>query len=273
MNTRIPARRHALFAALLAALLASSPSCDDARRHRASEEVKSAEVAAPLPDDATPAEVATELLRTFRSLQHVRRSGLGTADGKAAYDRSMATIASLMDRDTVFKQMRTKPSAMLPKDISSARAVQIVAESWTSMLAHYVDGLLIEETLVAKQMQDAQQAVVTLEAENPEERRKLEHLLASGKVEGVPSSYGKPLEPRRPEQDALVRSAAVANGFNFPIRVKIVMRMTKIENAWRLSDLAIKMPSMVSRVGLPLSPKVPPLPQLRSTPFVSTRPA
>jgi len=42
--------------------------------------------------------------------------------------------------------------------------------------------------------------------------------------------------------------------------VKIVMRMTKIENAWRLSNLAIEMPRAVSRIGLPVSPTVSPLP-------------
>jgi len=104
----------------------------------------------------------------------------------------MATISSLMDRDTVVKRMRTKPSAMLPKEITSARAVQIVAESWTSMLAHYVDGLLIEETLVSRQIQEEQSAVVTLMAENPEERRKLDELLASGEVKGGTRSFDRP---------------------------------------------------------------------------------
>ncbi len=230
MNMPISPRRHALLAVLLALLLVSSPSCDDARRHQASEELASVEVKAPLPDDAAPAEVAKELLRTFRSLQHVRRSGLGTADGKAAYDRSMATIASLTARDMVLARLRKTPSTMIPKDITSARAVQIVSESWTSMLAHYVDGLLIEETLATRLLPDGRVAV-TLEAENPEERRKLDELRASGDA----------------KDDEHLRSAALAEGFNVPIRVRIVMRLTKIDNAWRLSDVAIGAPSAASR--------------------------
>ncbi len=260
MNTPIPARCYAFFVVLLATLLASSPSCDDARRHKASEDLAAAEVTAPLPEGAAPAEVAKELLRTFRSLQHVRRSGLGTAEGKAAYDRSMATIASLMARDEIFKRMQTKPSAMIPKDITAARAVQIVSESWTSMLAHYVDGLLTEETLTAQQTPDGRFAVVTLEAENPEERRMGEQLFTSPEIEGAKGANGKSLDPNSPEYIERVRSAAVAKGFSIPIRVKTEMRLTKIENAWRLSDLTIKMPRVASLVGSPVTPAVLPAP-------------
>lgn len=241
MNASIPTQPRALPAVLLAALVLSSPSCDDARRHRASEDIATAEVKAPLPDDAAPAEVAKELLRTFRALQHVRRSGLGTSEGKVAYDRSMATIASLTDRDGVFKRMQAGPSAMIPKDIAAARAVQIVAESWTSMVAHYVDGLLIDETLAVRQAPDGVHAIVTLEAENPEERRELGELRASRKTD-----------------DASLRSAAVAEGFNVPIRVKIIMQLTKVDDAWRLGDLALDVPGAAPRPPAVPQALVPP---------------
>ncbi len=241
MNTSISSRRYALFVTLLAAMMASSTSCDDARRHRASEDIAAADVKAPLPNDAAPADVAKELLDTFRALQHVRRTGLGTAEGKATYDQSMATIASLMARDMVYERLRANRSRMLPTDITPTRAVRLVTESWASMLAHYVDGFLIDDTLAARLSPDGSQVRITLEAEHPEERRKLDALRASGNA----------------KDDEQLQAAALEQGFNVPIRARITLQLTQVDGAWRLSDVAVNVPRVPSRAGS-VSRTIPP---------------
>ena len=127
---------------LLAMAIGFVSGCKDARRHKASEEITLISKKPPLNDRATPKDVALTLLAAMKNLQLVRHAGLGQLESNQRYDDTLGIIMSLLAQDRIYKQVSSQSSPTNPKDITKGAALKLVAESWTSIIAHYVDGIL-----------------------------------------------------------------------------------------------------------------------------------
>lgn len=225
-----------LVPALLGLALVSG--CEDKRRHQTSEDVTFADVQAPVPDDAPPDDVAKALLNTLKELHAIRNAGLGDPDQKERYDKTMGKILSLAAQEQIHNNVKSKGSALTPKDVTQNAAVRLVAESWASIVAHYVDGFLLD-TLSVFGGGGGDHATVNIKAENPKERKLLDEIEALPEIAGAKDDAGKPLVKTGVEYQKLLKSKALAKGFNIPIRAELSIHLRKVEGAWRVTRLKI----------------------------------
>lgn len=224
---------------LFLGVLVSAAGCRDERRHKASEEVAFGEVPPPVPREAPPEEVVKAFVGALTELQHVRASGLGSAEGRERYDRAVATIRSLSARAMIHDRVRKYRSQLVPRDVSENAALRIVIDSWVSMAAHYVDGWLLD-TLTPSGPGAADRVIVRLQAENPRDRRLLSEIEALPEVAAAKAKRDQAGSDG--EYLALARAKALKRGFNVPIRAVFTFQLRKVDGAWRVSWMGIGSP-------------------------------
>jgi len=249
---------------ITAAILTLNFSCEDKRRHQASEHVEFPLVQAPVGKDATADATALALLDALRSLQRIRAVGFGVEGNKEKYDQAMGLIASLMEKDTVFQKARSDRT--VPRDLSRDAAVRLVAESWASIVAHYVEGIdagtvtsrIFRKgaTLSSGAKSEADLAAssgdesrVHVAGENPGEREAL------AKIESRLSTSATP----RPNEAAL-RAECLKQGFNYPIGARFAIRLTRTPEGWRATRLHIEGPAHKPSATAPVVVSIPPKP-------------
>lgn len=225
--------------ACLGAALATTLACKDQRRHKPSEVVEYAIVEPSVSSDASPELVAMALLDALQQFQTIRESGLGRQENRQAYDTAMGTINSLAAQEQIYERVRKQGSFSVPKDVTKQAALRLVTESWTSIVAHYADGLLFETLKVVSGSQDSR-ATVRVEVENPLERERLAEIEALPQVADARGKDGKPLSHTSQEYLDLLRSRTLAEGFNVPIRRRVTIKMVREKGAWRVLQLALE---------------------------------
>jgi len=225
--------------ACLGVALTMTAGCKDQRRHKSSEVVEFATVEPPVPADASPKLVAMTLLDALEQFQTVRETGLGRQGNRQDYDTALGTIMSLAAQEQIYERVRKRGSFTVPKDVPKQAALRLIAESWTSMLAHYADGILFETLKVDSGTQDSRDTV-RVEVENPHERKRLAEIEALPDIADAQGKDGKPLSHTSPEYFDLLRSKTLAEGFNVPIRRRVTLSMVRDEKgAWRVVDLTL----------------------------------
>jgi hypothetical protein len=225
--------------ACLGAVLATTPGCEDQRRHKPSEVVEYAIVEPSVPSDASPELIAMALLDALQQFQTVRELGLGRQENRKDYDTAMGTINSLAAQEQIHELVRTRGSFSVPKNVPKQAALRLVTESWTSIVAHYADGFMFETLRVDPGNQDSR-ATVRVEVENPHERKRLVEIEALPEIAGALGKDGKPLSHASPEYLDLLRSMTLAEGFNVPIRRRVTISMAREKGAWRVFQLALE---------------------------------
>ncbi len=200
-------------------------ACDDKRRHGANEDVHFTEVKPPVPDGAAPQDAALALLDAIKKAQAVRASGLGVGENRSTYDQAMAEVVSLAAAKEIHKHVLASRSLAVPKDVTENAAVRMVAESWVSICAHYVDGFL-PDTLVASPAGPTDFASVQIDAESPADRQVLLDLQAADDSPAAtqPASTAGPT----------FRAEAIARGVAPPIRARFEIRLQRVSSGWRV---------------------------------------
>ena len=225
--------------ACLGAALAVTSGCKDQRRHKPSEVVEYATVEPSVPSDASPELVAMALLDALQQFQTIRESGLVGQEKRQDYDTAMGTINSLAAQEQIHQRVRKQGSFSVPKDVTKQAALRLVTESWTSIVAHYSDGLLFE-TLKAEPVSQDSRATVRVEVENPHDRKRLMEIEALPEIADALGEDGKPLSHAGPAYLDLLRSRTLAEGFNVPIRRRVTISMVREQGAWRVLQLTLE---------------------------------
>lgn len=236
--------------------------CEDKRRHQASEKVEFPTVTPAVGKDASAQDTAIALLNALKHLQEIRSQGFGDPANKEKYDQAMGAIAALMDKDEVYLYVVGNRAPGVPLDMKRDAAVRMTAESWTSAVAHYVDGIdfssvstinlpkgrpvsgdslrltsggdIVRERGAAREFEGA---IVRIDAENPGERQKLTRIEADPAV-----AARKTVNPDGvPDQSyvSLVRQKALEQGFNVPLRVSFSFELRQLPEGWRAKALTL----------------------------------
>jgi hypothetical protein len=232
----VNAKRRAL--PLLFSLLTLLPACEDKRRHQVSHGLDLGAASAPLPASAGPAEVAKAMVEALADVQIARAGGLGTPEARAAYDTALGRVSSLAAREDIFRQAKAANSLTIPRNIDADAAMTLIAESWTSMLAHYAGGARFE-TLRVQPDQPRTLASVYLELERPEEARQLGEFRSLLMANPPGGADGKPAPAHSPAFDQALRDRCIQAGFNPPARLAVRLRLIRVGEAWRVSNLEL----------------------------------
>lgn len=201
--------------------------CEDKRRHQPTQQVNFSATQPGLAAGAPPLDVARAALEAMIQMQQARRDGLGAADRLNAYEQAIGRLHALVARDQIHKSI--VESKAYPADIKETTAVTLMIESWTSMLAHYVDG--IDPNLArVKSTQSGNVATVYVQGVNPRDAEKLNAIRAR-----LPSGTGV-------ENDKRLRDAALQQGLNLPIETGIELRLTRGKGDWRVSEVKLVLP-------------------------------
>ncbi|MBX3394066.1 MAG: hypothetical protein KF841_01735 [Phycisphaerae bacterium] len=239
--------------------------CEDKRRHQASENVEFPVVEPPVGSDAPADAVALAMLDAMRTLQRIRAVGFGHSDNKAKYDHAMGVIASLMDKDRVYMSVRAEPPPSVPRDIKRDAAVRLVAESWVSAIAHYLEGMesstreltirkkgeiLFEQNRAMsadgkiersnERVLAMDEATLYVDAVDPHEREMLAEIESSDEMTKAVGSDGKPLAKGTEAYLAKLRLLTIPRGFNVPIGAVIVIRLSQTPDGWRVFHLHLQ---------------------------------
>ncbi len=263
--------RQAIFsswALWLAVMLVVVSGCEDKRRHQTSKGLTFVSGEAVVGAAAPPADVARAFLGALREAQTVRQRGLGTPENREAYERAMGKIGHLAARGVIREKMSKVGSRTLPLNLSEEAATTLVSESWVSIAAYYVDGFLFHTMRVAPKGPKPHDGVlVSLEAQRPRDRQRLEEVEASAAVAGAKDAAGKPLRRGTAAYNALVQSKTLAleQGFNIPIRARFTVELWQVDGAWRVVGLEIGPAPVPGPMVLPArSGRARPLPEAAS---------
>lgn len=225
--------------------------CEDKRRHQVSEELEFKVIPPSSGKDATPEQIGREALEAMHDLQHVRREGLGKVENKDKYESAMGRLFGVAARDRIYESVKptrreiklengqkasvVDGSPFVPWDVTESAAVRKIVESWTSKIAHYVDGI-DWDSLLAKKSGD-KTATVTLLAENAMERSQLDAI--EKEVASLKTEAGTPMERGSKEFWDAVRVRTLAQGFNVPIATQITITLAKQGDGWRVTAVAV----------------------------------
>jgi hypothetical protein len=239
----------------LGLLLLLPLGCEDKRRHGANNGIAVEEVSPPVSADAQPGDVATALLAALNRAQDARAHGLGNPDHRQAYEKALAEIRSLMARSEVVEQLRTVGSTNVAKDISDEAALTATSESWVSLVAHYVNGVM-PETLRVLAGSSQTAADVHVIAESPEDKAVIASL--------SPSKDSPTTSPAtsQPALGAAARQEALARGVNPLFRADITIRLKNVDGRWRVTGISL------GPTGMTFLPTAP-----ARMPAVSTQPS
>lgn len=169
-------------------------------------------------------------------LQRARRDGLGAPDRLKSYESAIGRLHALVARDQIHKSI--VESKAYPADIEEAAAVTLIVESWTAMLAHYVDGIDLNLARV-KSTQSGNAATVYVAGVNPDDAKKLAAIRSR-----LPSGTGV-------ESDKRLRDEALKQGLNLPIETGIEVRLTRGKGDWLVSNVKLVLPLPVPTAAVP----------------------
>ena len=147
-------------------------------------------------------------------------------------------LFGVADQDRIYASMKPDPktgggSRLAPTDITKDAAVRTVAESWTSVAAHYIDGMDTSTMRVLKAGQD--RMMVTVEAVNAKEQTALAKIRADAGMGAAET----PFKDLTAEQQQKIRTAALAEGFNVPIAAEIKIAMGHTAVGWRVQSVDV----------------------------------
>lgn len=233
MNSWVLHRRVTI-ACLLSALVLAA--CDDKRRHQLSDAVSFPQTDAAVINGASCDDVVKAMLLSMIEAQKVRAVGFGKAEARQQYDKSMATIQSLMASDKIYESVK-KGSQTVSKSITKNAAMTLVAESWVSIIAHYIDGIAWPTMKITTYT--GKRATAMVELVNPEEQAMQAEIESSPEVTQAKDASGQPLVKESEEYWKLVRTMAIRKGFNVPARAVLTLTLQNIDDAWRVESLAI----------------------------------
>jgi hypothetical protein len=242
---------------LFLVLLTIMAGCEDKRRHQASEEVAFPVVSPPVGKEATPEDTALALLDAMKTLQNIRAVGFGVTGNNEKYDQAMGLIASLMDKEGIYANVKGDRSPTVPRDISRDAAVRLVAEAWVSTAAHYLNGIdaTTKSATIQKKgaaagkarrditlVRDTDEATVHVDAENPSERKALAEIEDSKELTSASGADGKPLAKDSEAYIQKVRTLAIERGFNVPIRAQFSIILKQMPEGWRAIQFRLQSP-------------------------------
>ncbi len=235
------------------------PGCEDQRRHQASEDVDLLNTPAPVAADAPPEVTSKAMLLALQEMQVVRRQGLGVEDNRDRYNRALAEIVSLIDQQRVHENMREprRRSPLVPDDIERAPALKLVAESWVSMVSHYVDSISptmkVDMTPVTRgrtakqqdgtsvQLPDETRAFATLY--NERERAIVEEIAADSAIANLKDETGKPVERGSAAWLAAIKPLALERGVHVPVETKVTLHLSRGPEGWRVYRISLDPPA------------------------------
>ncbi|MFH1419057.1 MAG: hypothetical protein ABII12_12330 [Planctomycetota bacterium] len=256
------ARRVALLSAL-GILSFAALACDDKRRHLPSDEIRTADVAAPLAQTAAPEEVARAFLTAVRDAQHARAHGLGSPEKKRLYDEAMGVLKNLTAVRTVHRDITHTGTTSLPRDISEAAAVTTATESWVSILAHYVDGFDLDSMRIVNGAPvEPSNLTIHLQAEPPEDARRLRELrdtllandnAATSDSQASSSAAGFATALRE-------KALALDPPIVLPLAALIQLHLTREDTAWRIRSVSLGRPPSPLPLRPPAATPTPPQP-------------
>lgn len=238
-----------------AAAVFLAAGCEDQRRHQASQDLKLLDVEPRIAADAAPEVTARALLSALRELQLVRAEGLGVEDNRDRYNRALGEIVSLMDQRRVHAMMREPGlrSPLIPKNIERAPALKLVAESWASMVAHYVDGISPALPLSASsvmrggvkpqpdgtKVQSPDEVRVMAVLVSPREKAIIDEIAADKSFTDRRDEWGRPIAYGSPQWREFVEPRALERGVHVPIETTLTISLARVDGAWRVYSLAL----------------------------------
>lgn len=244
------------FASLCVVFAILAIGCEDKRRHAANKGISVEEVTPPVAADASPEDVAKALLAAMDRAQDARSRGLGLPERRQAYDRAMAEIMSLTAKKEVANQLRTGGAGHVAKDITDDAAMTLTVESWVSLVAHYVKGLM-PQTLRVLPSASESIADVRIAAESPEDQAVLAALESANPTSSQPGVTTQSTAAEPKALDAAARAEALRRGVNPLSRAEIQIRLKNIDGRWRTTGVTLGPAGMTF---LPNNPaKTPPL--------------
>jgi hypothetical protein len=223
---------------LCLALAMLTIGCEDKRRHGANKGIAVEEVSPPVAADAPPADVAKALLAALGRAQEARSRGLGESERRQTYERAMAEIISLTAKKEVADQLRTGSKGHVAKDITDDAAMTLTVESWVSLVAHYVQGLM-PETLRVMPSASPSIADVRITAESPQDQAVLASLQSTGSSTSQPGASTRPATTPPNTLDATARAEALRRGVNPLSRAEIQIRLKQIDGRWRATGMTL----------------------------------
>lgn len=188
-------------------------------------DVRFSETEPPVGADAPPEAVALAVLDAMREAQLSRADGLGSPEKKEQYERAMAKLRTLIAAQEVHAQVLESRSPLVPRDVTQEAAVTLAAESWVSLVAHYVEGYKLD-TLQTSILVPESFAVSYVNAENPRDAANLRS--------AVEENGGTTTRP----SDAAIHSV-IARGTPPAAEAGIEMRMKYVDGAWRVNAIAL----------------------------------
>lgn len=217
-------------------LMSLAVGCEDKRRHQPTQQVTFSSSQPGLAAGAAPLDVARSALDAMIQLQRARRDGLGAPDRLKSYESAIGRLHALVARDQIHKSI--VESKAYPADIEEAAAVTLIVESWTAMLAHYVDGIDLNLARV-KSTQSGNAATVYVAGVNPDDAKKLAAIRSR-----LPSGTGV-------ESDKRLRDEALKQGLNLPIETGIEVRLTRGKGDWLVSNVKLVLPLPAPTAAVP----------------------
>ena len=242
-------------ASLCAAFVILAVGCEDKRRHAANKGLAVDEVTPPVAADAPPEDVAKALLAAMDRAQDARSRGLGQPERRQAYERAMAEIMSLTAKKEVANQLRAGGAGHVAKGITDDAALTLTAESWVSLVAHYVKGLMPESIRVLPSASPTT-ADVRIAAESTEDQAVLASIQSAGPASSQPGATTQTATPAPPTLDAGSRTEALRRGVNPLSRAEIQIRLKQIDGRWRATGITLGPAGMTM---LPIGPTKAPV--------------
>lgn len=171
-----------------------------------------------MPADAPPDRVAKAMLEALCRFQRARVAGLGTPQNKQAYEAAMAQVWSLAAAEDIRQRLIHSGSVSISRTLSVEAALTLMAESWASLIAHYVDGIHPDE-LQLNPPNPRTAAVGYLEATAPADLARLDELA------------------KHDASADRLRSEAMREGLSPTQAAGITIRLLQVGEVWRVSQL------------------------------------
>ncbi len=219
-------------------LIAFPFGCRDERRHGANNGIAIEETAAPVAANAQPGDVATALLAALGRAQEARAHGLGKPERREAYEKAVGEIQSLTAKKEVVESLRSAGSTNIAKDISDVTALTLTTESWISLVARYVGGVM-PETLRVLPGGTPSIAEVHVLAESPEDKAVLASLSTSSVPSPMPAATSQTASSPPPSLDAAARAEAIRRGVNPLLRTDIQIHLKNVDGRWLATGVNI----------------------------------
>lgn len=188
-----------------------------------------------LGEQASPKQVAEATLKLLKRSVAIRRQGLGDPARAAEFQEVTDTIRRLGAAEALHEAALADPYHLMPKDVTTEQAVEELTNAWPAVVAHYIDGVMPQT--MAEQVQAPDHMLVTVEAENAEDRAvmaELDRMMSDQRDE-----RGELLHRGRPAFEQRLREAAIERGVVPPIRATIRLSLARESGYWRVSRVTV----------------------------------